>query len=249
MSDAGPGDRSDGGRGAARTDEQVVESLISRRDPADAVAAYYAWWHAGTRIHVRRKGKDVGVVLEASSEYGPVAVLRASDPSIVPPLLDSLPSGRRYLMAPWALADAARRAARFEEIERNRVFRLDRRDLGTAAAVNASLRYEDAAVVAVVDDEVAASCRILWRSSAFAELAVATKPEFRRRGLARAVLAALSFELLEENVTPLHVATVTNTVSIRLAESAGFTRCAGDEFAGYLIRESLEGGPTSEGAR
>lgn len=207
------------------------------------MAAYYAWNTAGTRCHVRRTGGDDGVFLESSSPYGPVGVLRAGGPSVLPALLNAIPAGRRYMMAPWELAGRLRALARFEEVERNGVYWLDRDRFSPATVEDVSIRVEKATAVGLVDDEVAARCSLLWQSPDFAELAVTTEPRFRQRGLARAVLSAMIRDLLERNQTPLHVAGVDNTASHRLAVSLGFTRCAGDEFAGYLVAAETRSTP------
>jgi len=125
-------------------------------------------------------------------------------------------------------------------VERNCVFWLDPQKFSSANTASATVRVEGTAVVAVVEGEVASKCWLLWESPAFAELAVATETRFQRQGLGRAVLSAMISRLLEKKVTPLHIATVTNSASIRLAESFGFTRCAADEFAGYLVKEQPE---------
>jgi len=91
-------------------------------------------------------------------------------------------------------------------------------------------------VVADVDGEIAAKCWTLWRSPEFAELGVATKERFRRHGLARAVLSTMIAGLLEQNLTPLYVVTVTNAASIHLVESLGFRKCEADEFGGYVVK-------------
>ncbi|MBN2382519.1 GNAT family N-acetyltransferase [bacterium] len=227
----------DGEDGTPSLNAQVVESLISTNDPSDAIAAYYAWWHAGTRVHIKRSGKDIGVLLEASSVYGPVVILRASASSIVPMLLDTVPVGRHYFMTPWTLADAVQRVVPVEEVERNCIFCLEREKFSACTAASTSLRIEDNSVAAIIENDVAAKCWLLWESPTFAELAVATEPKHRRRGLARAVVSGMISLLLERHVTPLHIANFTNKASIRLAESLGFTRIRADEFAGYLVKE------------
>lgn len=137
-------------------------------------------------------------------------------------------------MAPWAVADPLRDLARFDEVERNCVYWLGRDGFSPATVANVSIRLENNAAVALVEHEVAARSWLLWESPVFAELAVATEPRFQRRGLARAVVSALISELLKSDRTPLFIASVNNTASNRLAMSFGFTRCAEDEFAGYL---------------
>jgi L-amino acid N-acyltransferase YncA len=211
-----------------------IERLISRTDPADAVAAYYAWCHAGSAVHIRRRGADVGVLVEAASELGALGLLRATSPVVVPDLIAAIRPGRRYLMAPWSLADAVRKTVKIDEPERNAVFWVDRDTFVSSGESLSAIRREGTSVVAMDDNAVVARCRPLWRSEGFAELAVSTDMAFRRRGLARQVMSAMIERLLAEGVTPLHVASDDNVASLRLAAGLGFQRCPADEFAGYL---------------
>jgi hypothetical protein len=56
--------------------------------------------------------------------------------------------------------------------------------------------------------------------------------------------------LFEKKVMPLYAATITNTASIRLAESLGFAGIAAGEFAGYIVQEESHSGlDGSKGAR
>jgi len=174
-------------------------------------------------------------VLDGSSEIGPVAIVRASAAAVVPDLLGALRAGRKYLMAPWELSAAIQSVSRVDEVARNRVFCVDRENFAADTAPNGAAEVEPNSAVATVEGAVAARCSLLWQSPHFAELSVFTEPPFRRRGLARAVLSAMISELLHKKITPLYIADRSNRVSIRLAESLGFARCAGDEFSCYLV--------------
>lgn len=72
------------------------------------------------------------------------------------------------------------------------------------------------------EEEIVASASLNWQSPAFAEIAVNTRPQHRRQGWGRSVVAALSQELLDSGRTPLYVVAEDNAASIQLAESVGF---------------------------
>lgn len=216
----------------------ALEPLISSQDPSDAVAAYYAWHHDGTRIREHVKGKERGIAVEATGPLGPVVILRASALSVVPALVEALPPGRLYLMAPWSYADPLARQGKVEGAERNHVFFIQPERFSPASGGATPLRQDNDRIIADIDGQVAATCRILWRSPTFAELAVSTEEAFRRRGLARAVMSTMISRLLDEKVTPLHIVTHTNHPSIRLARGLGFTQHPRDELAGYVGGET-----------
>ncbi len=68
-----------------------------------------------------------------------------------------------------------------------------------------------------------ASASLNWQSPYFAEIAVSTRPQYRRQGWGRSVVAALSGHLMEAGRVPLYVVSEENTASANLAESVGFT--------------------------
>jgi RimJ/RimL family protein N-acetyltransferase len=70
--------------------------------------------------------------------------------------------------------------------------------------------------------EIVASASLNWQSPAFAEIAVFTRPDQRRQGWGRSVVAAMAQHVLADGRTPLYVVAEENQASIQLAESVGF---------------------------
>jgi GNAT superfamily N-acetyltransferase len=70
--------------------------------------------------------------------------------------------------------------------------------------------------------EIVASAGLNWQSPSFAEIAVFTRPDQRRQGWGRSVVAAMVQELLDGGRMPLYVVAEDNQPSIQLAESVGF---------------------------
>ena len=226
-------------------DREVVESLIAKGDAGDAVAAYCAWWHPDARVHVHREDDGVGLLLEGSSTLGPVSVLRASSVAVVPALLKTMSPGRRYLMAPWELADVIRETVRMENVEHNAVFwhePVEVRGKDEEAVITlvgssqpVTIHAEGNEVISAVGDTHVSRCWYLWESPEFAEIGVRTDPGFRRQGLGRAVVSAMIASLSRRGLKTLFVTSIENVASLRLAAGLGFRRHPGDESAGYVI--------------
>ena len=211
---------------------EPIHRLIPTDRPEDAVAAYYAFAFPGSAIHSVRKGAEAAVLVTAQSRLGPVGIFRATDPSLITPLLEQLPSGRAYIMGPWSLAAALSRAV--EKPERNRIHWLDPGGGSVVEPRRGHVQVEEDHARVVVDGAIASECSLLWRSPWYAELEVRTKPAFRGKGLARAAVSRMADRLLAEGVTPIYVAAVSNDASLKVARSLGFSACREDEFAGYL---------------
>jgi GNAT superfamily N-acetyltransferase len=76
-----------------------------------------------------------------------------------------------------------------------------------------------------VDDRlVAAASMYPWDRTRLADLGVITLPEYRGRGLGRAAVRAISARAIAKDYEPQHRCQLDNSLSVALAESAGFTR-------------------------
>jgi RimJ/RimL family protein N-acetyltransferase len=73
------------------------------------------------------------------------------------------------------------------------------------------------------NDVIGASATLNWQSPGYAEIGVTTNPGYRRRGWGRSVVSAMANYLLENGRIPLYVVAQNNEASIQLAESVGFT--------------------------
>ncbi len=72
--------------------------------------------------------------------------------------------------------------------------------------------------------ETVAMASLNWLSPDFGEIAVMTKPEYRRQGWGQSVVSSMVQYLLDNGRTPLYAVAETNEASIQLASSRGLRR-------------------------
>lgn len=89
---------------------------------------------------------------------------------------------------------------------------------------DAWVEFDDAAVFGSFGGErlVCAASMVPWRESPLADLGVLTLPDARRRGHARAVIAAIAGHAVAAGYEPQYRCQTDNGASIALARSAGF---------------------------
>lgn len=227
-----------------------IQTLLYKRSPADAQAAYYAFHHPDdkTQLFTLTDGAGVAGGYVCLSRTGidlfrPLVTLRLPlsaagagiDPDSATTLLFSaiaagtsviLSTPRAYHPIISALFDIqTEQKLRIMILERER-FEPEINVLVTRAETYNNLpRF----LVRSKSDsgrtestEIAASAGLNWRSTEFAEIYVHTKPAFRRRGFGRSVVASLVQHTLETGRTPLYAVDAGNEASIQLAESVGF---------------------------
>ncbi|WP_374688567.1 GNAT family N-acetyltransferase [Promineifilum sp.] len=221
---------------------RAIRFLLREREPADAMAAYYALHHAEERttlvaapeerpagyVALSRTGIDLFrplVTMRLPTDHAAdatEAAARLIRQALGPgqPVILSIPS--RYLPLIQALFD-------IQSEERLRLYALDparfepiinvlvTRSLGPGNLPRYIIRSSQSG-----EEEVVASASLNWQSPAFAEIAVNTRPQHRRQGWGRSVVAAISQELLDSGRAPLYVVAEDNDASIHLAESVGF---------------------------
>ena len=76
----------------------------------------------------------------------------------------------------------------------------------------------------IVDDQLASVCFSGWAAGPIHAVTIETLPEFRRKGLAKAVAAALMEDYERRGISPHWDVMPSNTASIALAESLGLVR-------------------------
>lgn len=74
-----------------------------------------------------------------------------------------------------------------------------------------------------INGQKVADARVNWLTEQFAEIGVHTKKEFRGRGYAKDVVAALSVDILTGGRRPVYVVGHKNLASISVCESLGYT--------------------------
>lgn len=226
---------------------QAIRRLLRRDDPADAKAAYYAYQHpdhkttlvvtpdsslhADGYVALSRTGIDLFrplVTMRLPTDRDPslpgqqaaLALLRqALDPGR--PVILNIPE--RYLSLIKAVFDLQSeerlhlyqlKAGNFQPVINVLVTRAD----DPANLPRFSIRSSQGG-----EEEVVATASLNWRSPDYAEIGVSTRPQFRRQGWGRSVVAAMAQYLLDQGITPLYVVAEENQASIQLAETLGFS--------------------------
>jgi predicted GNAT family acetyltransferase len=72
------------------------------------------------------------------------------------------------------------------------------------------------------NNEIVASASLNWQTKSYAEIAVFTHPDFRRRGWGRSVVSSMVNYILANGRIPLYTASQSNIPSRQLAERVGF---------------------------
>lgn len=228
---------------------RALRRLLREREPADALAAYYALHHPDNKtnlvlsppevaanaighadgyVALSRTGIDLFrplVTLRLPTDRDPAAfdaaveLLQRALPSSQPVILH-LP--QRYRPLVDALFDV-------QSEERLRLYALDPARYGpivnvlvTRATGPGDLPRFTIHTSQSGAEEVAATASLNWLSPHFGEIAVSTRSQFRRQGWGRSVVAALCGYLIDAGRTPLYVVAEDNAASIQLAESVGF---------------------------
>lgn len=239
---------------------RAIRHLLHEQDPADAMAAYYAFHHPDAKtsivitpeegaradgyVALSRTGMDLFrplVTMRLPVDQGPqgygaslVLLRRALGPGL--PVFLSVP--QRYMPLVRAVFD-------IQAEDLLRLYRLDPQ------------RFEPVINVMVVQStganglpsfliqsrqsgemETVATASLNWLSPHFGEIAVMTKPEHRRQGWGRSVVSALSSYLLENGRTPLYAVSESNSASLQLASSLGFVDSGARE---YLLQAAIGG--------
>lgn len=239
---------------------RAIRLLLRERDPADAMAAYYAFHHPDdkTRIIVSPTGAERADGYVALSRTGidlfrPLATMRlpvdrtvqeyeASAALIERAFMPGMPAilsvPQRYMPLIRALFDVQSEdalrlysldASRFEPV----INVLVTRSTGANGLPRFAIRSQQEG-----EEEIVAAASLNWQSPTFAEIAVQTRPQSRRQGWGRSVVAAMVQHLLDTGRTPLYVVAEDNQASIQLAEAVGFADTGARE---YLVQGALRG--------
>lgn len=229
---------------------RAIRRLLRDRDAIDAMAAYYAFHHPDdkTALVLSPEGVEDNPVAHAD---GYVALSRTGIDLFRPLVTMRLPTDSDVMAMPAAAellgrALAPGQPAILNAPERYRplieaLFDIQAEERLRLYALTPS-RYEPIVNVLVSrstgpgdlprftirsaqsgQEEVVAAASLNWQSPYFAEIAVNTRPQFRRQGWGRSVVSALSGHLIESGRTPLYVVSEENTASAQLAEHVGFT--------------------------
>lgn len=254
---------------ALSAQRRAIRRLLRERDPADAMAAYYAFYHPDDRTTlVLWPPEDNGPSVDEAGGY--VAFSRTGIDLFRPLVTMRLPTDHR----PDAVHDAAELIGRAVAPGQAVILNIPARyrplidalfDIQTEESLLLyslpAHRYEPIVNVLVTratgpgglprftirssqsgEDEVVAAASLNWQSPHFGEIAVSTRAQYRRQGWGRSVVAALSGYLIDSGRTPLYVVSEENHASASLAESVGFTDTGVREYLLQATRkERVEG--------
>ena len=218
---------------------RLLSHLLDERQAADALAAYFVYYHAAERTQL------VVTPTDGQPATGYVALSRTGmdlfRPFItwrLPPELDQArqliytavpPETAVILDTPDTYMPLVRACFTIHSEERLNLMMLDpsrfepvinilvTQETGIGNRPRFVIRNRSD------DNEVIAAASVNWLYAHFAEVAVNTQPGYRRQGYGRSVLAALVNYLLGEGIRPLYMAGSQNTASVQLAHRLGFT--------------------------
>lgn len=221
-----------------------VRPLLHLSAPADALPAYYAFYHdpRRTRLYVHEDAAGhtdgfVAVCQTGQRLFQPTVVLRTPNAEVAVELLrQALVSGRPYyLITTLDLRDAVAEVVQVEQPQINRVYRLD------------LFRFQPAINVLVVAEqglgnqprfvirsqgEVAAEAGVNWLSPHFAMLYVRTTPIAQGRGWGQSVVAACTRWVVRSARQPLCIVNEEDKPNIALTEEVGYVDTGAREFTG-----------------
>ncbi|MDX1662249.1 MAG: GNAT family N-acetyltransferase [Candidatus Promineifilaceae bacterium] len=226
----------------------AIRPLLDQDKPADALAAYYAFYHPENRtaLTVYPPGARRAKGYLTSSRTGidlfrPLVTLRFPTGSLdeAPELLYQAlaPGSSVFIHAPAGYRNVL---GAFFDVHTQQdlyLFHLDQRRfepevnvLVTRASTPDGLpRFTLRPRGAGHEGEIGASASVNWLSPHFADIAVYTNPQYRQRGWGRNVVVALVQHLLQSGRTPLYEVEQQNEASQQLARSVGFVNTGADK--------------------
>lgn len=218
---------------------RAIRHLLDEHNPADAMAAYFAFYHGDNRTTLRpyppnttRAQGYVCLSQTGMDLFRPLATMRlpladlTSSAAIIhqaiPPdtaVILAVPDQYEPLLA--ALFEVqmvetylllALHHTEFEPL----INVLISQDMGANGLPRFVIRDRQR------DNTLVASAGLNWQTPHFAELSVNTHPEYRRQGYGRSVVAAMADYLLSNGRTPLYLVADNNTASLEVARQVGF---------------------------
>ncbi len=218
---------------------RAIYHLLDENNPADGMAAYFAFYHPDNRTILRpypysalQAEGYVALSRTGMDLFRPFVTLRLpihdmqTSTEVIYQALD--PGTAVILNSPLRYAPLLHALFEIQTEEQLSLYIL--RPTNFRPVINV-LVTEDKAPnglprFAIRDREngtIGASATLNWQSLHFAEIGVNTKADYRRRGWGRSVVSAMANYLLENNRTPLYVVAANNSASTQLAERVGFT--------------------------
>ncbi len=211
-----------------------IRSLISLSAPADALYAYYAFYHDPERtelaVHEDDHGRTDGFVAVCQTGqrlFEPTVALRARRAGAAVDLLRrALTPGRPYyLITTVDLRDAAEEVVEMGEVEIDRVYGIDlsrfEYEVNVLVVGEEGIEGRPRFVIRA-QEEVVAEAGVTWRSPSFAGVTVQATPAARERGFGESVLAACSRWVVRSGRHPLAAVDVQDATTTALVEAVGY---------------------------
>lgn len=218
---------------------RAIRHLLDETDPADAMAANYAFHHPDDKTTL------VLAPPESPRASGYVALSRTGIDLFRPLMTARFPAGDLDTVADLLYRALAPGASLFINVpdahqpllkglfdvrteQFLRVYALDQQRFEPIINVLVTQSTTPDGLPRFLvrsrqtDGDVAASASLNWQSPHFAEISVNTASQYRQRGWGRSVVSALVQHLLASGRTPLYVASEQNQASIKLAQGVGF---------------------------
>ena len=227
-----------------------IRSLLSLSAPADALYAYYAFYHDPNRteltIHEDGRGRADGFVAvcqTAQRLFQPTVVLRTPRRSVAVELLrEALTPGRPYyLITTLDLQEAAADVVEMEDLEINRIYEVDlaRFEYEVNVLVVAEEGVEDRPRFVIrAQEETVAEAAVTWLSPHFAGVTVRATPPAQERGFGQAVLGACTRWVIRSGRHPLIMVDVQDAFTTSLVEAVGYRDAGARELAGDVVCRS-----------
>ncbi|MEM7798851.1 MAG: GNAT family N-acetyltransferase [Chloroflexota bacterium] len=224
-----------------KVQRNALRSLLDERSPADAMAAYYAYYHDADRTNLITQPRNPG----AEGAKGYIAISRTGIDLFRPFLTMRLPikdyeismrllrqalppKAEAFIGCPIHYGPLLGSFCDFISEQQLALYSISKRNYEPVVNVLVSREDQNGSARFVIKKAIngkrtaVAAAGLNWESPNFAEVAVRTWSEYRRQGLGKSVVSAIVNHILATGRTPIYAVNVNNVASIALAEQLGF---------------------------
>lgn len=224
-----------------------IRPLLSLSAPADALYAYYAFYHNPQRTELAVHEDDEGhadgfiaVCQTAQRLFQPTVALRTPRTTVAVELLrEALTPGRPYyLITTLDLREAAADVVEMEDPGISRVYEVDlaRFEYRVNVLVVAEDGIEERPRFVIrAQEETVAEAGVTWLSPHFAGVTVQATPPAQERGFGESVLGACTRWVIRSGRHPLMMVDMQDDFITSLVEAVGYTDTGARELAGDIV--------------
>jgi hypothetical protein len=224
-----------------------IRPMLSLSAAADALYAYYAFYHdrerTELRVHEAGDGHADGFVAICQTShrlFQPTVVLRTPKVHVAVALLqEALVSGRPYhLITTPDLRDAVSQVVAMGELRTSRVYKIDLsrfQDVINVLVVAEEGIEQRPRFVVRSQEEIVAEAGVAWLSPHFAAIHTEATHAARERELGRSVLATCTRWVLRSGRRPLAIIDGQDGDAIALAEAVGYKDTGARDLAGDVL--------------